>query len=418
MVKLDRAMKVAISSSVGTAFGVGSITAVLFALFMVPMTKEWGWTRTQYTTIGAVAPIVVVLSVSWLGRMMDRYGTRTVVVPGKLFFSLAIMLMALAQPSYAVMGALWVVFGVTAATQGPGGYTKALSVLFHRNRGFVMALSLGLGGAVGGVIIPLIVGNVIQGYGWRTGYIALGMLPLLFAFPLLFAWFRPNEPLITAAESAVVTEKGDGMHASIARRTRPFWLIFIAVTLHNFAIGAMLAHAVPLFTDRGFTIAQGGTLMAIMMVARGACGFLCGYLLDRINSPRIALPFFLMVAIGAIMINFTHTMPMAIASMIVLGAGMGGEGTVTGYLTSRYFGMRSLAEIFSNFYTVQILAGAFSPIVLAMTFDILGSYTAGVTALTVALVIGAIFIALLPAYVYRVDGSREGDEPAQPQAAA
>lgn len=399
MIRLDRGLKVAISTAVANGLGVQATASVLFALFMTPITKEWHWTRTQYTLIAAVAPVVVALVVSWLGLQIDRRGARAVIVPGKFAFCLAVMLLALSQPSMLIMGVLWVVFGLAAATQGPAGYTKALAVHYHRNRGLALALALGVGGSVGGVLVSVITGFVIQHFGWQIGYLVLGGLPLLVSVPLLYFWFKPAhalEPVPVATRRAPIT----GMSARDARRTRDFWLIFSAVTLHSFALGALIAHAVPLLIDRGFTIEQGGLLMAVLLSAAGLARFGCGWVLDRIESPRVAIPFFFAAFLGALLLNFAWSTPMAIAAVVAIGAGSGGEGTLVGYFTTRYFGVRSTGEVYSNFYTVQILAGAFSPVLLAVTLDYTGSYAFGLTALSVALLIGVVLIAALGPYIF------------------
>jgi MFS family permease len=415
MIRLDRGLKVAISSAVANGLGVQATASVLFALFMTPITIEWHWTRTQYTLIAAVAPVVVTLVVSWLGLQVDRRGARAVIVPGKIVFCFAVMLLALSQPSMLVMGVLWVMFGLAAATQGPAGYTKAIAAHYHRNRGLALALALGVGGAVGGIFVSLITGFVIQHYGWKVGYIVLGGLPLLVSAPLLYFWFKPiheSEAALGRSRPITIT----GMTGREARRTRAFWLIFSAVTLHNFALGALTAHAVPLLIDRGFTIEQGGMLMAVLLSAAGLARFGCGWVLDRVESPKVAVPFFFAAFLGAVLLNFSWGTAMAVASVIAIGVGSGGEGTLIGYFTTRYFGLRSTGEVYANFYTVQILAGAFSPVLLAVTLDYTGSYTFGLIALSVALLVGVGLIAALGPYVFPAVPPDEEQPPIPEQA--
>ena len=75
-------------------FGISTGTApFIFAsleLFIPPFNEEFGWNRAQ---ISAILPILIVtfmISLPLAGRLIDRIGTRMVLIPSTIAFSLGL----------------------------------------------------------------------------------------------------------------------------------------------------------------------------------------------------------------------------------------------------------------------------------------------------------------------------------------
>ena len=134
----------------------------IFALFMVPVTAAFGWSRMEYMGPVSVAPLCVALLSAPIGWLIDRRGPRFVLVPGFVLFGIAIACLSFNNGSKPVAALLWAGFGLAAATQTPSAYVKALSGWFSARRGLALGLSLGAGGAVGVALMPPLLGYVIS----------------------------------------------------------------------------------------------------------------------------------------------------------------------------------------------------------------------------------------------------------------
>jgi hypothetical protein len=77
---------------------------------------------------------------------------------------------------------------------------------------------------------------------------------------------------------------------------------------------------------------------------------------------------------------------------------MGGEGDVTPYLLSRYFGLRSFSTLYGLTWTAYAVAGGIGPVLMGQAFDVTGSYEALLVRLAVATLGVAGLMLLLPAY--------------------
>ena len=65
-----------------------------------------------------------------------------------------------------------------------------------------------------------------------------------------------------------------------------------------------------------------------------------------------------------------------IAAAILLGGSLGAEVDMLAYLTSRYFGLKSFAEIFSFLFAAVMIAMSLGPLAFGIVFDQTGSYQA------------------------------------------
>jgi cyanate permease len=77
---------------------------------------------------------------------------------------------------------------------------------------------------------------------------------------------------------------------------------------------------------------------------------------------------------------------------------MGGEGDVTPYLLSRYFGLKSFSTLYGFTWTAYAIAGAVGPIVMGRAFDATGSYSALLVQLAAVTLVAGALLLLLPGY--------------------
>jgi hypothetical protein len=85
------------------------------------------------------------------------------------------------------------------------------------------------------------------------------------------------------------------------------------------------------------------------------------------------------------------------------------------YLVSRYFGLRSFAEIYSLVFGAFALAGAFGPLLMGAAFDRTGTYHTPLMAFVAATLGAAMLMTRLGPYRYRA-GQQDENEPILPGA--
>jgi MFS family permease len=165
-----------------------------------------------------------------------------------------------------------------------------------------------------------------------------------------------------------------------------------------------------MLTDRGITL-QTAALGASVMGAAVLLGRVgTGYLLDRFFASHVAAFFFGGATVGIGLLLIGSTLSIVLIGAFLVGLGLGAEVDIIAYLVSRYFGLRSFAEIYSLIFGAFALAGAFGPLLMGVGFDFTGSYHAPLVVFFVATLVAAMLMTRLGPYRYR---PRERDETEQ-----
>ena len=156
----------------GMAAAIGG-THYAFGVFVEPLEKEFGWSRTEVTaslSFSAVSALVA----PFIGRALDRYGARPVMTISILTLALTFGLRPLMENVwhwYLLSFVHFVAFPGASMLAGP----KLVGNWFPRTRGRMMGIA-SMGANFGGIILPPSLGALIMATTWRSGFIALGAL--------------------------------------------------------------------------------------------------------------------------------------------------------------------------------------------------------------------------------------------------
>ena len=170
--KLKNPWWVVFGSTVGLIVGNGPIVFFTFGLFLGPVTREFGWDRTTFSSSLLVGHGFAAAAYPFLGRAIDRYGIRRVSLTCIVLFALSLASLSLTPPVPAVFIAMAGLVGLLSAGQAPLPYAKAVSSWFDERRGLALGIAMtGIG--IGATLLPQFAKAVIDAYGWRAGYVAL-----------------------------------------------------------------------------------------------------------------------------------------------------------------------------------------------------------------------------------------------------
>lgn len=353
---------VALSTAIGMFVGPTPMASAVASLFMVPLSKEFSLSRTMISVILLVQPITVAICSPIGGRALDRWGVRPVLLPIIVLFALGTFAMGWVQ-NVSQLIAMYVVLGVCVSVHCYSSYTKVISLWFTEHRGLVMGLMITLGSGLGAALVPQVVRVWIEQDGWRGAYFRMAALIFFLGFPMLFLFLREPAFIVRDRQLTADAVEIPGLTRREAMRTRAFWTIFAAILLAPAAIVGTIAHSVAMLTERGFASAAATTALSFVYVG-GMIGYLSsGYLLDRVPSPKIVLPYFAAALFGVGILHSTFSTAMLIPGAILLGLGQGSEMQLAAYLTSRFFGLKAYGAIYGTFYSagnVGIAAGIVS----------------------------------------------------------
>ncbi len=387
-------VRAAIGAWAGFFTGPNAMVASIASLFIMPWSRSFHLDRTQVSGLLLISPAVVAVIVPLIGRAIDRWGVRRVLVPGALVFGISQFAVAGARTPFELVAAILLV-SFLAAVQSSVGYVKLISLWFGHSRGTVLSLCVALGAGLGSSLMPQFVRRLLEAYDWRIAYAGMGCVILLIGLPLIVYCVR--EPARVLQAHAAHNEL-PGMDVRHAVRTRTFWVLFTLILLASMTLIGTIVHAFPMLTERGFTAANATTAISLIF-AGGVCGqLLSGFIADRVESPRIVLPFLLFALVGLVILHTTMLATTMLIGAAICGLGQGAEIALAGYLVSRLFGMRAFAGIYGLIFAASNLGAGIGLMLMGAIHDHFGSYRVAGPVFAGALAVAVLLVLMLGKY--------------------
>jgi MFS family permease len=368
-----------------------SLFVYTFTIFLKPLAAEFGWSRESISAGFGIAALAVAASSPLLGSLLDRYPARRIILPCMTVFGCAFASLALLTGHLWHLYAIFLILGIVGNGTAHLAYSRVLTTWFEERRGLAFSILLG-GGALGAIVLPPIAQFLIDIYGWRASFAILGGVVLAIGLPCGSRVRELSHTVHSAAAPASGVSLGEGV------RSRIFWIIVVELFLISISQNGAITHLSALLTDRGVAPASAALAVSAMGGAILAGRLITGWLLDRFFAPRVAVCLFALSALGTFMLAGARSLPAGMAASALIGFGMGGEGDVTPYLLSRYFGVRALSTLYGFTWTAYAIAGAVGPIIMGRAFDATGSYSALLVQLGVATLAAASLLLFLPPY--------------------
>lgn len=379
-------------AGIGLAVHAAPILSFTFGVFFKSFSEEFSWSRGQISLALSLSFLGLAVAAPFLGRLVDRFGARRVILPSTLLFGLGVLSLYFLSAHLWHFYALFLFLGVVGSGTSPVPYSKVISRWFDRQRGLALGLAL-VGSSIGLVVTPSLAQALITSVGWRSAYVVLGLLMMGITLPVvgLFLTERPQlmgpGPLGEASATATAAKKlgpEPGVSGREARRTATFWVLVSAAFLVSTSFVGCLTQLVPLLTDRGVSAQSAAFAMSV-----GAGGALLaragtGYLLDRFFVAYVAAPFLCGSALGILLLWSGAVGELAFVAAVLVGLGQGAEFDILPYAISRYFGLRAFGEIYGYTFVAVTLGAAVGPLVMGVSFNATGSYSLALISFAVA----------------------------------
>jgi MFS family permease len=357
--------------------------------------------RGVITSAMGLANITTAIMAAVTGRWMDKYGVRVVLLPLLLWFALVTSSFALLVPSGVIL--LMLLFGL----QGMGGqtpmpYAKMITARFDDRRGFALGLALA-GTGVGTALLPQYSHFLLQHWGWRVGYVGIGIAIIVLSFIPVLLWFgEAPEMRLQRQKGSVERQRLPGLEFSAVARTPKFWLLGVAFFCADMAINGTLIHVVPMLTDRGISISMAVGVMSGVGLALISGRVIAGYLMDRIFAAYIVIFFLLCPMVGIAILGFRVPGIGPALGTILLGVGIGAEVDLIAYLISRYFGIKAFGVMYGIMMALAALANAAGNNLMGWCFQLLHSYRPALVVMEVLLAIAVVIQSTMGQYRYPV----------------
>jgi MFS transporter, OFA family, oxalate/formate antiporter len=355
----------------------GPAVAVL-SVFVVPMTGELGWSRTEISGAVSLGGVLAAVISPFLGPILDRRGARLILCLAVAGTGISTMALSFAQ-SLAVFYLLFCFARMNWAGPFDLGLYGALNNWFVARRALATSINT-LAQMSGLVALPIIAQLAMQGGDWRRGWIAVGATVLIVGFVPVWLLLvrRPEDVGLSPDRLAGSTEHGKVAEPRFTRReamrTSAFWLLSLYTVLVYPVQAGVSLHQAPHLIERGLSPFTAATIIGFFSAMSAVASFGIGFL-----PRRWPLRYALLVAaallsagsLGLIGVEAVHTAYLAAG---VFGLGIGGIMTLLPMAWADYFGRESYGAIRGVALSLQVLAQAAGPIASAVLRDWSGDY--------------------------------------------
>jgi MFS family permease len=407
--------KLVLAASIGFSFF--SVMLASVGVFMGPLGEEFGWSRTTLSAGPSIATITTALLGPFFGMLVDRFGTRRLVLPGLLLTIAVICGFALITGVPWQWYLFWAAFGFVSVSIKSTAWTAATVGLFNRSRGLALGIVLG-GTALTQIFVPPLANWLIEDFGWRMAFVALGLGwgGMTFLICLLFFYDVHDRAHGSKADrdaEAARTLALPGLTRSQGLRDTALWrLAFSNFVIMLLTMGLSI-HLFEILVEAGMTRASSAWLLSLAGVA-GIVGKLAtGMLLDRFRPNWIGG-----LTLGAGALAFAglaegiRSPAMIVVAMLVNGYVFGTKTQITGYMTASYAGMKSFGFLYGIMSALMALASGLGPFIAGYTYDSFGSYGPFLVVGTIGNVLcGLLIISLPPVPNWEDAGGKALDDP-------
>jgi sugar phosphate permease len=364
------------------------------AVVIRPLEAEFGWDRASISLAVAVSLMSYGLGAPFSGKLIDRYGPRTVTL-----WALGLTVVGAAGlVTIRTVGELVWWLGVVVG-MGTGALALVLSATvanrwFVTHRGLVTGL-LAAGTSAGQLVfIPVMMALTIS-FDWRAPIMLSLVVLVLVILPLTIFLVRDGpksvglEPLgWTTDDDRKAVQAASMANMRDVMRTGDFWLLsssfFVCGVTTNGLIGT---HLVPHAVEHGFSEYTAAGALALLGGMNVIGTTASGYLSDRVDPRKLLAIYYGLRATALLLLPLVNEPIGLTAFAIIFGLDWIATVPPTIALTADRFGRPSVGTVFGWIFCCHQVGAAAASYAGGLAHDLLGDYQA---AFIVAAIMGFI----------------------------
>ena len=357
-----------------------------FSLFITPIEAEFGWARGKIMVGLTLFFFCSGLSAPLVGRLVDRFGSKTVMTVGATVTGIGFVLVGIMN-SLSFFYAAYIIVGFGMAATGMVPATAVISNWFQKKRGTAVGImSAGIG--AGGVVLPPLIAFILTDYGWRVGIFALAVLSWS-----LIPCFRVCSPHQTRRYGALSRRPSFARNRcgkKIGRRILsgsdcqrgpwyPYVLAsgdFILMPRGSVRWGTLQTQ-IPHLEDIGYPRTEAAGAFAVVGFFSLIGKFFFGWLCDRLPPKYVCVMGLGVQVVGIIILmnvsQEAHPALLWIYAMVI-GLGVGSWLPSMSMLVSTNFGLAAYGTLFGMIAFMQSLGASTGPLMSGYIHDMTGAY--------------------------------------------
>ncbi|MCT2534465.1 MFS transporter [Aquibacillus koreensis] len=356
------------------------------SMFIDLYINDFGWSRSEVSSLYSFATLAAGLMMMFIGRFIDRFGQRMMMVLIGVIFAFACFFNSWISNIWMLGIGFFLI-----RLLGQGSMTLLPNTLvaqwFVKKRGVALSI-MTLGSFAGATLFPIINTWLIHTWSWQFAWQFWGILLLVVFVPVSLIGVR-NKPEDVGLEPDGLDKHNSSnakLGASVevaeedwtlkeAMRTKAFWLILVCVGIPGAVNTGITFHITSIFGSNQLSPEIAAMVLSLMAFVGIPMSFVSGVITDKIKTNYLLLGIFIIEIILLMLLLFTSNIIIAIIFGIFWGIANGLERIGLNIIWPNYFGRKYIGSINGVGATVGVIGSAFGPLPFGVGFDLFQSYT-------------------------------------------
>lgn len=368
-----------------------------FGIFFKPLQQEFGWNRALVSSIFTSFLLGYSISVIASGRLVDRYNPKPVLLVSALLIFSGLCLCSAGTAINHFRFFLFLVGMGSGATWSVPNVTVQRWFYGKKNAGLALGVvTSGVG--VGALVFAPLIDFLIQGYGWRTTFLSLGIcFGVIVAAATLV--LKPAPPITMGTEKGPESTRsctgGQVDHGYRMYLSTTFAAVLFVSVVGIFTFQIVSAHMVPHATDVGISPSAAAAALGLMGGFSIPARVLAGLFSARLGWYRLLSLAYFGTAGSIVCLWLLQDIRMLYFFAFSYGLFHGVRVSAVVGMLPEIFGMRSLGELIGVCFAAGQLISALAPYAAGALFDITGSYSLAFLSIMLLLAAGGVVAGLM-----------------------
>ncbi|SDQ07687.1 MFS transporter [Virgibacillus salinus] len=358
------------------------------SLFIDEYINDFGWSRTEVSGLYSSATLVAGLTMMFVGRFIDRFGQRFMMVTVGIVFAVACFFNSAVTNMFMLAIGFFLVRLLGQGTMSLIPNTL-VAQWFVKKRGRAFSF-MTMGSFISAMLLPIINSWLIQTWDWQFAWRFWGVSLLVIFVPIALFGVR-NRPEVMGLEPDGTNEADDENSEPVigttlpeseedwtlkeAMRTWAFWGILVSVSIPSMINTGITFHIISIFDSNGLSPGVAAMVLSLMAIVGLPMSLVSGFITEKIQTNYLLASVFVIEMIFMLMLLITKSLLMAILFGAIWGIANGIERIGMNVVWPDFFGRKYIGSINGVGMTMVVLGSSLGPLPFGAGFDLFHNYT-------------------------------------------
>lgn len=376
-----------------------SIVSGTVALFMAPISKEFGFSSTQYSVINLISSFTGAISAIILAPRMQKGNMKGIMI-------LCALVASLSYSAIGLSSKLWQFFLITGICNFALAGLSQLPVSMLVTNWFIDKRSVALGivfsgSSLGATIWSIIFGNIMHTWDWRVCYFFGGGIILLFASIIIIVFIKKSPSMYNEIPYKHAEKDNDnddtlkktkkdvwiGVDKTVAIKSRAFFLLVAAMFLLGSIAAGVATHSINYLVSIGWEISRASVVLSVYSFTTIISMFTGGIIFEKIGTRLATLTSVLFITIALFSLIFAKNTVFAYLYAVTFAFAMMLPRILPAIITSEVFGTKDYPSIYSYLNIFFLIGCAMGSVITGIINDAVGYQVAWIIYIIFALLL-------------------------------